>query len=165
MDAGRFRLYTAYPTGLFVAWTWIELSMSCVVYPRPAASVSLPPGNSVVNGENDMQGNGLEDFSGLRKYQMGDSWRRVSWKAAARSGELHTKEFAGGQPEIQWIEWNAIAASGVEARLSIMARMVMDAEEEGRYYGIRMPDIEIAADHGNQHYLLCMKTLALYGAG
>ena len=164
MDAGRFRLYTAYPTGLFVAWTWIELSMSCIVYPRPAPRASLPPGEAVLDGENEFQGDGLEEFTGLRKYQAGDSWRRVSWKAAARSGELHTKEFAGGQPEIQWIEWNAIAASGVEARLSAMARMVMGAEEDRRYYGLRMPGIEIAPNHGNQHYLQCMKTLALYGS-
>ena len=26
--AGRFRLYTTYPTGLFIAWTWIELRIS-----------------------------------------------------------------------------------------------------------------------------------------
>jgi uncharacterized protein (DUF58 family) len=165
LEAGRFRLYTEFPTGLFVAWTWIDLSMSCVVYPRPAVHVSLPVSDSAADGQEDSQGEGLEEFTGLRKYQAGDSWRRVSWKAAARSEELHTKEFAGGQPETQWIEWNAIAASGVEARLSVMAHMVMTAERERRCYGLRMPGMEIAPDLGNRHYQRCMKTLALYGAG
>lgn len=165
LDAGRFRLYTEFPTGLFVAWTWIDLSMSCIVYPRPTAGGSVPTGDSILDGENDAQGDGLEEFTGLRKYQTGDSWRRVSWKAAARFDELHTKEFAGGQPEMQWIEWNAIAASGVESRLSIMARMVIEAEQGRRNYGLRLPDAEISPDHGGRHYQRCMKALALYGLG
>jgi uncharacterized protein (DUF58 family) len=163
LRAGRFRLYTEFPTGLFVAWTWIDLTMECVVYPRPAVRASRPVTDSTVDGENDYPGGGLEEFTGLRKYQAGDSWRRVSWKAAARSDQLHTKEFAGGHPEMQWIEWNTIAASGVEARLSSMARMVMDAEQGGRHYGLRMPGVEIPPDLGSRHYQRCMKALALYG--
>jgi uncharacterized protein (DUF58 family) len=163
ISAGRFRLYTAFPGGLFMAWTWIELSMQCIVYPRPAARALMPAGNSVVDGESDLHGDGLDEYTGLRKYQAGDSWRRVSWKATARSDELHTKEFTGGRPELQWIDWQSIAAGGIEERLSLMTRMIIDAEAQQRYYGLRMPDTEIAPDHGNKHYLLCLKTLALYG--
>ena len=163
LDAGRFRLYTGFPTGLFVAWTWIDLSMACVVYPRPAASASVAVHGHGMDGDTDELGDGLEEFSGLRKFQTGDSWRRVSWKKAARSDELHTKEFAGGQPEMQWIEWNAVAASGVETRLSIMTRMVMDAEAGGRLYGLKIPGAEIPPDHGSRHYQRCLKSLALYG--
>jgi len=162
LSGGRFRLYTEFPTGIFVAWTWIELTMHCVVYPKPVASALLPAGDSMADGETDLKGDGLEEYTGLRKYQAGDSWRRVSWKATARCDELHTKEFAGGQPELQWIEWKAIAASGTEARLSIMTRLVMDAEAGHRYYGLRMPNIELSPDHGNKHYQQCLKTLALY---
>lgn len=163
LSAGRFRLYTEFPTGLFVAWTWIELTMQCLVYPKPVANASLPAGDSVADGETVLNGDGLEEYTGLRKYQAGDSWRRVSWKASARCDELYTKEFAGGQPELQWIEWKAIAASDTEARLSIMTRLVMDAEAGQRYYGLRMPNIELSPDHGNRHYLQCLKVLALYG--
>lgn len=163
LDAGRFRLFTEFPTGLFVAWTWIELRMQCIVYPKPVASASLPVGDSVVGGESDLHGDGLEEYTGLRKYQHGDSWRRVSWKATARCDELYTKEFAGGVPELQWIEWKAIAASTTEERLSIMTRLVMDAEAGYRYYGLRLPNIEIPPEQGNKHYQQCLKALALYG--
>ena len=163
ISAGCFRLYTEFPTGLFVAWTWIELTMQCVVYPRPVKNASMPAGGTIVDGESDLHGDGVEEYTGLRKYQTGDSWRRVSWKATARSDELHTKEFAGGQPEMQWIEWKAIAASGTEDRLSIMTRLVIDAEAGHRYYGLRIPNIEIQPNHGNRHYQQCLKTLALYG--
>jgi uncharacterized protein (DUF58 family) len=163
LSAGCFRLYTEFPTGLFVAWTWIELSMHCVVYPKPVARASMPAGDTIVDGESDLHGDGVEEYTGLRKYQAGDSWRRVSWKASARNDELHTKEFAGGQPEMQWIEWKAIAARGTEDRLSIMTRLVIDAEAGHRYYGLRLPGIEITPNHGNRHYQQCLKTLALYG--
>ncbi|APG27478.1 hypothetical protein A7E78_06260 [Syntrophotalea acetylenivorans] len=49
---------------------------------------------------NDMAGDwaGLDkgtgyEFWGLRKYLPGDSWSRIDWKACARSGELHVREF------------------------------------------------------------------------
>jgi len=163
LNAGRFRLYTEFPTGLFVAWTWIEFNMKCVVYPKPAITASMPSSDSMADGESDLYGDGLEEYTGLRKYQPGDSWRRVSWKATARCDELYTKEFTGGQPELQWIEWKTIAASGTEERLSIMTRLVMDAEASHRYYGLRMPEIEIPLDHGNAHYQQCLKVLALHG--
>ena len=162
LDGGRFRLATEFPTGLFVAWTWIELNMQCIVYPKPVAGTCLPVGNAVVDGESDLQGDGLEEYTGLRKYQAGDSWRRVSWKATARSGELHTKEFAGGLPELQWIDWKAIAASSTEERLSIMTRLVMEAESSHRNYGLRLTDSETAPACGSQHYQHCLKALALY---
>lgn len=38
------------------------------------------------------KGTGYE-FWGLRKYLPGDSWSRIDWKARARSGELHVREF------------------------------------------------------------------------
>jgi uncharacterized protein (DUF58 family) len=163
LSAGRFRLYTEYPTGLFVAWTWIELNMQCVVYPKPVARASLTAGDSRADGETVLHGDGLDEYTGLRKYQAGDSWRRVSWKAAARSEELYTKEFAGGQPELQWIDWKAIPARGTEERLSVMTRLVMDAEAGQRYYGLRMPGTELSPDYGNRHFQQCLKTLALYG--
>lgn len=162
LQAGRFRLYTEYPTGLFVAWTWIELNMHCLVYPRPADRAVLPVSSHTQEGDMSIQGAGLEDFSGLRKYQTGDSWRRISWKAAARFDELHTREFAGGQPQLEWIEWESLVSIASETRLSIMTRLVIDAEASGRQYGLRLPAIEITPAHGSSHYNRCLKALALF---
>lgn len=163
LNAGRFRLYTEYPTGLFVAWTWIELSMQCLVYPRPAVKAEKFVSSSSDDGERDDSAAGMEEYSGLRKYQAGDSWRRIAWKAVARTDELHTKEFAGGQPQLQWIEWNALTVTGTENRLSMMTRLVIDAEQTGSQYGLKLPGTEIAPGRGNAHYGRCLKILAMYG--
>ena len=163
LNAGRFRLYTEYPTGLFVAWTWIDLSMQCLVYPKPSTKAEKIVSSSSDDGEHDDNGAGLEEYSGLRKYHAGDSWRRIAWKAVARTDVLHTKEFSGGQPQLQWIEWNALTMSGTESRLSMMTRLVIDAEQSGSQYGLRLPATEVAPGHGSTHYGRCLKMLAMYG--
>ena len=161
--AGRFRLETTFPTGLFVAWTWIELNMSALVYPRPVAEVHYPGAAVGHEGDETYHGAGQEEFSGLRKYQPGDSWRRVSWKTSARCEVLYTKEFTGGRPELVWIDWDQIVAKNVERRLSIMSRLVIDAEAAGEHYGLRLPTIVINPAAGKAHYHKCMRALALYG--
>ena len=160
--SGRFRLYTRYPSSLFIAWTWIELNMSALVYPKPAERVVRQSTSVQGDGEQVSNAPGQEEFAGLRDYQKGDSWRQISWKASARNDSLLIKEFTGGQPELQWIDWYAIDAAGVEERLSIMTRLVLDAEEAHHSYGLRLPDYEIAPDHGAHHYHQCLKALATH---
>ncbi len=164
LRAGRFRLYTEFPAGLFVAWTWIELNMRCTVYPKPALRAAMPLSDSAEDGESELAGAGLEEYAGLRKYQTGDSLRRVSWKASARSDVMYTKEFSGGQPRLLWVDWQVQAGGGVEARLSRMARLVIDAEAGYSQYGLRLPGREIKPDRGSRHYHRCLKALALFGA-
>lgn len=163
LKPGKFRLYTRFPTGLFESWTWIELNMSALVYPRPVEKAEPVTGMSVHEGSEARSGIGMEEFSGLRKYQPGDSWRRVSWKASARSDVLYTKEFVGGSPEMVWIDWNSIVAKDVEERLSIMTRLVINAEAAGNHYGLRLPSMEISPDLGSTHYHQCLRALAIYG--
>jgi len=165
LRAGRFRLYTEFPAGLFVAWTWIELNMRCTVYPKPALRAAMPISKSAEDGDGELAGMGLEEYAGLRKYQSGDSLRRVSWKATARSDVMHTKEFTGGQPQLLWIDWQAQAASGIEDKLSRMARQVIDAEAGNNLYGLRLPGSEIKPDRCGRHYHRCLQALALFGAG
>jgi len=163
LDAGRFRLNTEFPAGLFVAWTWIDLSMQCLVYPKPAPRTEMPVSISSEEGDQAMQGAGMEEYAGLRKYQSGDSWRRIAWKVVARTDELVTREYSGGRPQLQWIDWQTLPISGNEARLSAMTRLLIDAEAAGQVYGLRLPGVEIEPANGRTHYARCLKALALYG--
>ena len=86
----------------------------------------------------------------------------MSWKASARNDSLFTKEFTGGRPELHWIDWFTIDAAGTEERLSIMTRLVLDAEAAHHSYGLRLPDNEIAPDQGALHYHQCLKALATH---
>jgi uncharacterized protein (DUF58 family) len=162
LNPGRIRIETEFPIGLFISWTWVDLSMQCLVYPVPAMKAPYVPSTAEQSGEEQAEGSGLEDFAGLRKFQPGDSWRRISWKAAARLDELYTKEFTGGQPERQWIDWQGLDEPSLEIRLSMMVRLVLDAEQAGRHYGLRLPTMEIDPYSGMDHQHRCLKALALY---
>jgi len=162
LDAGRFRLYTEFPSGLFIAWTWIDLSMSCLVYPAPDKNARLPVFDHSEDGDSDSSGQGLENFSHLRKYHQGDNLSRISWKAAAKSGELFSKEFTGSQPATHWINWNDIPARDTEQRLSIMTALIIHAEKHQQRYGIRLPEKQISPDTGHKHFHQCLTALALH---
>lgn len=165
LDAGRFRLHTEFPSGLFIAWTWVDLSMTCLVYPRPADDIDVPVFSHSESGDNDTAGSGQENYSHLRKYHQGDSLTHVSWKAAAKTGDLFTKQYIGSRPVTYWIDWSDIQASDNEQRLSIMTRLVIEAEKHQQHYGLRLPQQEIAPDVGNKHYHRCLSALALYNPG
>jgi len=53
----------------------------------------------------------------------------------------------------------------VETRLSVLARWVLDAEEAGLSWGLRLPGGEIPQAHGTAHTHACLKALALHGQG
>jgi hypothetical protein len=44
----------------------------------------------------------------------------------------------------------------------MMTALVINAEQNHQYYGIRLPEKEIAPDTGNEHYHRCLTLLALY---
>jgi uncharacterized protein (DUF58 family) len=162
LDAGRFRLYTEFPSGLFTAWTWADLSMSCLVYPAPDNTIVLPAVDHNETGEADTAGQGMENFSHLRKYQQGDNINRISWKVLAKTDEIFTKQFIGAKPVTRWISWSDIPARDTEQRLSIMCALVIHAEKNHQCYGLRLPEIEIMPDNGNEHFHRCLAALALY---
>jgi uncharacterized protein (DUF58 family) len=162
LDAGRFRLYTEFPSGLFVTWTWADLSMSCIVYPAPDNDARLPVFDNSDNGDTDASGQGLENFSHLRKYHQGDNIGRISWKAAAKSDELFSKEFIGSKPVTHWINWNDIPARDIEHRLSIMTALIIHAEKHHQTYGLKLSEKEIQPDYGSKHFHQCLTALALH---
>ncbi len=162
LNAGRFRLYTEFPSGLFIAWTWADLSMTCMVYPTPDNTIRPPIFNHDDIGDTDSSGKGLENFSHLRKYQQGDNISRISWKAAAKNDELFSKEFIGSNPVTHWIDWNDIPARDTEQRLSIMTTLIIYAKKHQQCYGIRLPEKQIQPDSGDRHFHQCLTALALH---
>lgn len=162
LDAGKFRLSTEFPTGLFVAWTWIDLSMSCIVYPEPDPHTDLTTLDNSGSGEHDLSGKGAENYSHLRKYHRGDNISRISWKAAAKNNELFSKEFTGASPVSHWFNWDDIPARDNEHRLSIMSALIIQTEKNNYRYGIKLPEKTIQPDSGNKHFHQCLTALALY---
>jgi uncharacterized protein (DUF58 family) len=160
---GRLTLFTRYPLGLYRAWSYLDLDLHCLVYPRPAfPALPLPPAAASAGTGSD-SGRGQEDFSGLRQYHAGDSPRHIAWKAAARDQGLLTKQFSGRAETQLWLDWTHLpAAMAVEERISHLARWVLDAHAAGRAYGLRLPGKTVALAGGEAQRDACLEALALY---
>jgi uncharacterized protein (DUF58 family) len=160
----RLRIETTFPLGLFTAWTWLHPARTCVVYPRPAAGdVAGPPPAAEAGAARDGRAAGEEDFAGLRGFRAGDPPRRIAWKAYARGGDLVVKEYVGSARAPVVFDWDDVPGRDLEARVSRLARWIVDAEERGDRYGLRLPGIEVAPGSGLPHRNQCLARLATFG--
>jgi uncharacterized membrane protein YtjA (UPF0391 family) len=138
-----FALATRYPLGLFVAWSYLQPAMRCLVYPQPIGSPLPPPSSATTSGERSGDG-GQEDFAGFRERQPADSPRHVAWKASARdAGErpLLVKQFAGGAQVEMQLDWAAHrpGAGDLKPAFRHLTGWVLAAEAAGCSYGLRLP--------------------------
>ncbi len=158
---GKVTIDSVFPLGLFRAWSDISLPKSCLIYPLPATeplpSISKGDGSGKENSQN-----GGDDFIGYRDYQPSDSPRHVNWKAAAHSDKLHTKRFGDNESSEQWFDWDSLHTLDTESRLRQLCRWIIDAEQNGVDYGLRMPDTTIRPGQGDDHRHRCLEQLALY---
>jgi uncharacterized protein (DUF58 family) len=163
----RLRLSTRYPLGLFVAWSYLQPEMRCLVYPKPVETplpACLPASNA---GERSGEG-GQEDFAGFRERQPADSPRHIAWKASARQENerlLLVKQFAGGAQVELSLDW-ALTDNhqDSEGRLSQLAGWILAAESAGMRYALQLPGTAIAPDNGHQHQQRCLEALATFEA-
>lgn len=163
----RVTIETVWPLGLVRCWAYAAPAARCLVYPRPASAVPPAPTFSGMQAGRLPSDTGDEDFAGLKRHQPSDPPHHVAWKAAARLGPqapLQTKQFSGSTAQALWFDWAQLPLTlDVEARLSILARWVLDAEAAGLSHGLRLPGTEIPLAHGARHLHDCLKALALYG--
>jgi len=159
----RVRLSTAHPFGLFRAWTWVHTPVSMLVYPHPHGALPMPVDNARAAGARSHTKAGADEWVGLRPFRDGDSPRQVDWKAYAREAPLLVKEYVQGASELRMFEFAQLAQLDLEARLSQLARWVVDAEVHGERYGLILPGARIAPDRGPEHRHRCLAALALFG--
>lgn len=163
LQPGRVRILTRFPLGLFQSWSWVEFDTTCLVYPRPKGLRPLPaalPGNPG-NGSSEL-GSGSEDYAGFRQYAPGDSPRRIAWKAVTRTDQLLVKRFVDqARPEL-WLDWGLLGIENIEPRLEQLCQWVLQAESEGRGYGLRLPGLKIPPSHGESQRRRCLEALAFF---
>jgi uncharacterized protein (DUF58 family) len=160
----RVRIATAHPFGLFRAWTWVHTSLERVVYPAPLGSLPMPPENVGKPGNRPGGGSGLDEWLGLRPFRDGDSPRQVDWKAYAREAPLLVKMYQPLGSDVKLFDFDSLPHPDVEARLSQLARWLVDAEAHGERYGLTLPAARVPANHGPEHRHDCLVRLARFGA-
>jgi uncharacterized protein (DUF58 family) len=163
LDCPPLVLATVYPLGLTRAWSRrVQLPARCLVYPKPAEAAELVRAAGE-DGEtlSGAQADG-DDFAGLRAYQPGDPLARISWKTWARGQGLYTKDFRAALGESVWLDWEAFAPHATELRLGLMTRALLDADNAGLAFGLRLPGVSLEPDSGARHRNRCLEALALH---
>lgn len=161
----RISIFTTYPIGLVVAWSFTVLDMQSIVYPAPKLQESAENGE----GFDDEAERGKEithgstDFSGVREYQAGDSPRHIHWPSYAKTGKAYTKTFVDYANQDVWLEWDSLAFSGVEIKLSHLCAKVLQYHQDQQVYGLKLPTKIIQPGTGEAHKTICLTALALYG--
>lgn len=161
LQAGRLKLYTEFPLGLFYAWSYLHFDTRCLVYPKPLLDAPLPLGNAP-DGTGKRNISGDDDFAGLRKYVEGDPMPRIAWKAYARERGLQVKQFTTPLGEELWLDFADAEDRSEERRLARMTRWVLDAEVQGLRYGLRLPDGDLPCNNGIAHRDACLRRIALF---
>ena len=161
-NPGRMLIQTYYPLGLFRSWSWVDLDMSTVIYPRPIAGGNIPASTTSSDEGELILKDGAEDFYGLREYQPGDSIRHIAWKAYARTDTLMTKQYAAYADRRVWLEWESFPGLDREARLSRLCYWVLQFHATNDEYGLALPGIEIQPARGEDHRDAVLKALALF---
>ncbi|NNF15560.1 MAG: DUF58 domain-containing protein [Gammaproteobacteria bacterium] len=158
----RLQISCRYPCGLFQAWTWIYWDTAVLVYPAPAGRTQLPQYSGGIAAGRTAIIHGDDEMAELREFQPGDNLSRVAWKNLARSDTMNTKTFNALAEEDLWIEWTGSDLTGTEERLSQLTQWVVAARQQGRRFGLRLPDVEITPDDNPVHVRRCLTALALF---
>ena len=161
----KLSIFTVYPIGLVVAWSYAVLDMQSIVYPKPILQKSVENDSQSVDDDAEKGkeiARGSTDFSGIREYQIGDSPRHIHWGAYAKTGKAYTKTFADYANQDLWLDWNSLALTNIETKLSHLCAKVLQYHQEQQAYGLKIPGKTIQPNSGEAHKILCLTALALY---
>jgi len=159
---GTVTVSSSYPLGLFRVWSPLRFDNKVLVYPKPVLISAPFPETDAVPGQKGQSRRNGDEFYGLKSYQSGDNIRRIHWKAFAKGQGLQSKQYSGSGSMELWLDYDAAAGHHVEERISQLCRWVMDAEQAGLRYGLILPGIRLQPDAGSDHYLKCLRVLALF---
>lgn len=162
LQPGTVTVYTEFPLGIFHAWSPLNFTEKILIYPKPAPD-RLPFPLLDGYGKLSRETRSAEDFHGFQAYQAGDPMRHIHWKGVAKGQDPQVKRYAGEQAERVVFDLNQTPGANLEAKLSRLCRWILDAEAEGKPYGLNLPGLHIAPRFGTGHCRRCLEALALFG--
>lgn len=161
---GRLHLQSVYPLGLVRAWSWLDLDVECMVWPRPGPLLPLGGTAGAGNEGQPLHDAGVEDFGGLRDYAPGDPLRRVAWKTLAKGQPLQTREFIAHAEREMLLRWEQSEGLGDdEARVAVLCAWVLELHRRGLPFALELPGYRLPAGAGDRQRECALTALALFG--
>ena len=166
---------TRFPLGTFRVWTVWRPAAKIWVYPAPEMQAPALPMGEPSSGEvklSPVQASG--EFDGVRSYRRGDPLKQVVWKKAAKvwgdagehesdaTSQLISRDVQHTQAQVLYLDYFRTGCANAEAALSRMCAGVIQADQLGLTYGLRLPRLEIAPSQGETHKHQCLQALAAH---
>ena len=166
---------TRFPLGTFRVWTVWRPAAKIWVYPAPEMQAPALPMGEPSSGEvklSPVQASG--EFDGVRSYRRGDPLKQVVWKKAAKvwgdagehetdaTSQLISRDMQHTQAQVLYLDFSRTGCATVEASLSRLCAWVIQADQLGLTYGLRLPRLEISPAQGEAHKHQCLQALAAY---
>jgi uncharacterized protein (DUF58 family) len=160
--APRLLIESVYPFGLIRVWSWLDLDVKGIVYPKSIKGVPIPVSVSDGGGGDVKLYLGSDNFNGLRNFNRGDSLKHVAWKQFARQGELLTKEFESPKAQNNMFALADYAHASIETALSHLCFDILNAEARGEFYALNLGKSITEMKRGPEHLRQCLELLALF---
>ena len=157
---------TRFPLGTFRVWTVWRPAAQVIVYPAPELTPPpLPPGQPRAQGAGmAVRAQSAGEFDGVRAYRRGDPMKNVLWKKAAKADDqgngLVVRDTEQAQRHELWLDFKLAGAMDIEQKLSRLCAWVLQADQLGLDYGLRLPALEISPASGQAHQRRCLEALA-----
>lgn len=164
MSVGRITVSTTQPLGLARAWAYFWPQPRLLVYPRLEAQAPPLPSHAGMGTRNRVRAQG-DELHHLRDYRHGDPPRQIAWKASARGERLLVREYESRSDRVLRLHWDALPGMAIEARISRLARWVVEADRIGARYQLILPSTTLGPAQGHAHRHACLRALALLPHG
>lgn len=153
---------THFPMGTFRVWTVWRPAAQVLVYPAPETPAAPLPAGQAHEGSAHASVTSVQgEPDGLRTYRRGDALKTIVWKKAAKTGELVSRDSQTLQQQTLWLDQQQTGLGQPEAQLSRLCAWVLQADQLGLMYGLRLKHQEIAPASGPVHLQHCLRALAL----
>jgi uncharacterized protein (DUF58 family) len=166
---------TRFPMGTFRVWTVMRPAARVWVYPEIETNPPpLPTGEPLSGDAKHAQVKTTGEFDGIRAYRRGDPMKHIVWKKVAKTWggfdaddpspavNLISRDMQHTAAQELWLDFNQTGCANTESSLSRLCAWVLQAEELGLVYGLRLPQVEIKPASGEAHQQQCLQALALY---
>ena len=150
---------TSFPFGLFRLQQSQATQQLFWVYPKPLEEALGREGGGNLDSKH---GNDSHDSIILRQYRLGDPVRRIHKKSLAMGQTILVKDVEPHTPDSQWLLWDQRQNLTVEKRLQLLTQQVLEADHQGRSFGLSMPKGKINPSTGETHKHQCLRMLAEY---
>jgi len=179
-DLGRVKVFSEYSLGLFITWAMLDFSHQLVAFPEPK---KMSNSHNFLSSSDDSEQNanthshtsaGIDDFSELKSYVIGESQAKIAWKQLARGQGKLSKHYQNQQGSLHWLKLSDMPSENLEIKLSSLCFLILEYSKSDYDFGLLLDldllginsteqsnqTIKIAPNSGYQHRQNCLIALA-----